>query len=106
VQVFFGAEGRIDHVGVCVEAACSTTGEPLRYMHSSGKTYGRDGIAVDQLRVEGVDSVAAHYAQRFVSIGRVVAHRPITALHLQPGTRGFEASADDAATHSTPENSS
>ena len=94
MQVFFGAGGRIDHVGLCVEAACSTMDAPLRYMHSSGKTHGRDGIAVDYLRIEGADAVGAHYARRFVSIGRVVAHRPITALHLQAATRGFEGSAN------------
>ena len=84
--MFFGAGGRVDHVGVCV--AAGTRASPLRYTHSSGRSSGHDGVATDELS-EAAGAVAAHYARRFVSVGRVVPHRPVTAVHLHAATRGL-----------------
>ena len=39
--IFFGTDNRATHVGLCIGGA--------RYIHSSGKDHGRDGIGIDQL---------------------------------------------------------
>lgn len=60
--VFFGNETRATHVGMCLGGD--------RYIHSSGKEYGRDGIGIDSL--SGEDSVARWYARQLRGAGRVM----------------------------------
>jgi len=60
--VFFGSAERVNHVGLYL-------GDGY-YIHSSGKTTGRNGIAIDQLSEQG-DAIAQSYYQQFKSTGRV-----------------------------------
>lgn len=61
--VFFGTGEKADHVGLYL-------GEE-RYIHSSGKSQGRNGIGIDVLSEVG-DEVSQRYYQQFRSVGRVV----------------------------------
>ncbi|MGD1699282.1 NlpC/P60 family protein [Dapis sp. BLCC M229] len=61
--VFFGTGEIADHVGLYL-------GEG-RYIHSSGKSQGRNGIGIDVLSEEG-DEVSQRYYQQFRSAARVV----------------------------------
>ncbi|HEY9636604.1 MAG TPA: C40 family peptidase [Coleofasciculaceae cyanobacterium] len=60
--VFFAKDQRVNHVGLYL-------GDDY-YIHSSGKTTGRNGIAIDQLSDLG-DEIAKAYYQQFKSAGRV-----------------------------------
>jgi hypothetical protein len=69
-KLFFGDATKVDHVAMVTEQA--TPDSPhVGYTHSSGVTFGRNGIGKDVL-VEKGDPVGAHYARRFLSVGRVV----------------------------------
>ena len=61
--VFFGTGEIADHVGLYL-------GEG-RYIHSSGKSQGRNGIGIDVLSEVG-DEVSLRYYQQFRSVARVV----------------------------------
>ncbi|NEP05043.1 MULTISPECIES: C40 family peptidase [Okeania] len=61
--VFFGTGEKADHVGLYL-------GEG-RYIHSSGKSQGRNGIGIDVLSEVG-DEVSQRYYQLFRSAARVV----------------------------------
>lgn len=62
--IFFGSAERIKHVGLYL-------GEG-KYIHSSGKDMGRNGIGIDLLS-EGGDAISQAYYQQFRRAGRVVA---------------------------------
>lgn len=62
--VFFGTPTRATHVGIYL-------GDD-RYIHSSGKDQGRNGIGIDQLS-GGTDPVGQRYQEQFRQAGRVVA---------------------------------
>jgi cell wall-associated NlpC family hydrolase len=62
--VFFGTPEKVNHVGLYLGAG--------RYIHSSGKEMGRNGIGIDVLSEQG-DEVSRSYYQKFHSCGRVVA---------------------------------
>jgi cell wall-associated NlpC family hydrolase len=62
--IFFGTPDRATHVGLHL-------GEG-RYIHSSGKDQGRNGIGIDGLSAEG-DAVSQTYLQQLRGAGRVVA---------------------------------
>ncbi len=62
--VFFGSAVKITHVGLYL-------GEG-RYIHSSGRENGRNGIAIDVLSPEG-DRVTQHYYGILRGAGRVIA---------------------------------
>lgn len=61
--VFFGTSEKIDHVGLYLGAD--------QYIHSSGVTAGRNGIAIDLLREEG-DAIGRSIYQRLRGFGRVM----------------------------------
>lgn len=62
--IFFGLPGRCTHVGLHLGAG--------RYLHSSGRDHGRDGLGVDGLSPADRDPVASHYRQELRGAGRVV----------------------------------
>lgn len=63
--VFFGPSERATHVGIYI-------GEG-RYIHSSGKAMGRNGIGVDRLTADaGAPAVSRGYFEMFRGAGRVV----------------------------------
>jgi len=59
--IFFGTELKANHVAIYV-------GEG-RYIHSSGKDRGRNGIGIDLLA--GVDRISQTYAEQLRGAGRV-----------------------------------
>lgn len=59
--IFFGTEQKANHVGMYL-------GEG-RYIHSSGKDKGRNGIAID--RLSGGDRISDQYATQIRGAGRV-----------------------------------
>ncbi|MEB3357961.1 MAG: C40 family peptidase [Synechococcales bacterium] len=61
--IFFGTPERITHVGLSLGDG--------RYIHSSGKAMGRNGIGIDRLSGEG-DRVSQAYYQQLRGAGRVV----------------------------------
>lgn len=66
--VFFGTPDRCSHVGIYI-------GEE-RYIHSSGKDQGRNGIGIDRLSSEG-DVISQAYYQQLRGAGRVItSYRP------------------------------
>jgi hypothetical protein len=65
--VFFGTEIKIDHVGLYL-------GQD-QYIHSSGKSKGRNGIAIDILQDTG-DDIGRSIYQRLRGFGRVVQSFP------------------------------
>jgi len=68
--IFFGVNDRTTHVGLYL-------GEG-RYIHSSGKEQGRNGIGIDCLSQQG-DSISQSYYEQLRSCGRVVAsYQPLS----------------------------
>jgi cell wall-associated NlpC family hydrolase len=61
--IFFKKSTRVSHVGLYLGEA--------RYIHSSGKEMGRNGIGIDELS-DGADAVSRAYYQQFWSAGRVM----------------------------------
>ncbi|MBD0345759.1 MAG: C40 family peptidase [Coleofasciculus sp. Co-bin14] len=61
--VFFAKDQRVNHVGLYL-------GDGY-YIHSSGNSTGRNGIAIDRLSEEG-DEIAKAYYRQLKSVGRVV----------------------------------
>jgi len=61
--VFFGTPERCTHVGLCLG--------DRHYIHSSGKSQGRNGIGIDILSETG-DTVSQTYWKQFRSVGRVI----------------------------------
>lgn len=62
--IFFGSQRRCSHVGLHL-------GEG-RYLHSSGRQHGRDGIGIDDLHPRSSDPVACHYRRELRGAGRVM----------------------------------
>ncbi|MBD1833927.1 C40 family peptidase [Cyanobacteria bacterium FACHB-472] len=68
--IFFGVNDRTTHVGLYL-------GEG-RYIHSSGKEQGRNGIGIDCLSPQG-DSISQSYYEQLRSCGRVVtSYQPLS----------------------------
>ena len=61
--IFFGTPERCTHVGIHLEDG--------RYMHSSGREHGRNGIGIDSLSPEDLHPVACHYRAELRGAGRV-----------------------------------
>ena len=62
--IFFGRPQRCTHVGLYLGQG--------RYLHSSGREHGRDGLGVDGLDRQLIDPVSVHYRQELRGAGRVV----------------------------------
>ena len=62
--LFFGTPRRCSHVGLHL-------GEG-RYLHSSGRQHGRDGLGIDDLHPRNRDAVACHYRAELRGAGRVM----------------------------------
>ena len=62
--IFFGRPQRCTHVGLYVGAG--------RYLHSSGREHGRNGIGIDGLDPQLQDPVGVHYRRELRGAGRVV----------------------------------
>jgi hypothetical protein len=62
--IFFGKPQRCSHVGLYLGQG--------RYLHSSGREHGRDGLGVDSLDPQVADPVSVHYRLELRGAGRVV----------------------------------
>jgi len=62
--IFFGLPRRCTHVGLHLGSG--------RYLHSSGRDHGRNGLGIDQLSPSDPHPVAAHYRAELRGAGRVV----------------------------------
>jgi len=62
--IFFGQPRRCTHVGLYLGGG--------RYLHSSGREHGRDGLGIDGLDPQLHDPVSAHYRAELRGAGRVV----------------------------------
>jgi len=62
--IFFGSPRRCTHVGLHLGGG--------RYLHSSGREHGRDGISLDNLHPQNPDPVARHYRAELRGAGRVM----------------------------------
>ncbi|MEY4298753.1 MAG: hypothetical protein RLZZ423_1932 [Cyanobacteriota bacterium] len=62
--IFFGRPQRCTHVGLYLGSG--------RYLHSSGRDHGRDGLGLDGLDAQLRDPVSAHYRAELRGAGRVV----------------------------------
>ncbi len=62
--IFFGTPRRCTHVGLHLGDG--------RYLHSSGRDHGRDGLGVDGLSPADTHPVASHYRSELRGAGRVV----------------------------------
>jgi hypothetical protein len=62
--IFFGTPQRCTHVGLHLGGG--------RYLHSSGRQHGRDGIGIDDLHPSNRDPVACHYRAELRGAGRVM----------------------------------
>jgi len=62
--VFFGSPQRCTHVGLHLGGG--------RYLHSSGREHGRDGIGIDDLHPRNEHPVACHYRHTLRGAGRVM----------------------------------
>ncbi|MEO1001951.1 MAG: C40 family peptidase [Cyanobacteria bacterium J06638_7] len=62
--IFFGSPGRCTHVGLHLGGG--------RYLHSSGREHGRDGLGVDDLSPRNAHPVARHYLRELRGAGRVM----------------------------------
>jgi hypothetical protein len=61
--IFFGTPRRCTHVALHLGAG--------RYLHSSGREHGRNGLGIDDLNPHNPDPVARHYRQELRGAGRV-----------------------------------
>ena len=62
--IFFGPPRRCTHVGLHLGDG--------RYLHSSGKEHGRNGLGIDDLSPTNRDPVACHYRAELRGAGRVM----------------------------------
>jgi hypothetical protein len=62
--IFFGTPRRCTHVGLHLGGG--------RYLHSSGRDHGRNGIGIDDLNPRNSDPVASHYRAELRGAGRVM----------------------------------
>ena len=62
--IFFGTARRCTHVGLHIAGG--------RYLHSSGREHGRNGIGIDDLNPRNNDPVASHYRAELRGAGRVM----------------------------------
>ena len=62
--IFFGSPQRCTHVGLHLGQG--------RYLHSSGRQHGRNGLGVDDLNPHNRNPVATHYRKELRGAGRVV----------------------------------
>ena len=62
--IFFGRPQRCTHVGLYVGGG--------RYLHSSGREHGRNGIGIDGLDPQLQDPVSAHYRRELRGAGRIL----------------------------------
>jgi len=62
--IFFGTARRCTHVGLHLGDG--------RYLHSSGREHGRNGLGIDDLNPRNQDPVARHYRQELRGAGRVM----------------------------------
>lgn len=62
--IFFGPARRCTHVGLHLGDG--------RYLHSSGREHGRDGLGIDNLNPRNNDPVASHYRRELRGAGRVM----------------------------------
>lgn len=62
--IFFGSPQRCSHVGLHLGQG--------RYLHSSGRSHGRNGIGIDGLSPRDQHPVACHYRQELRGAGRVL----------------------------------
>lgn len=62
--IFFGTPRRCTHVGLHLGGG--------RYLHSSGREHGRNGIGLDDLHPRNPDAVACHYREELRGAGRVM----------------------------------
>jgi hypothetical protein len=62
--IFFGRPQRCTHVGLYLGAG--------RYLHSSGREHGRNGIGIDGLDPQLLDAVSVHYRCELRGAGRVI----------------------------------
>jgi hypothetical protein len=62
--IFFGRPQRCTHVGLHVGQG--------RYLHSSGREHGRDGLGIDDLSPHNDHPVASHYRRQLRGAGRVM----------------------------------
>jgi hypothetical protein len=62
--LFFGTRQRCTHVGLHLGGG--------RYLHSSGREHGRDGLGIDDLNPHNPDPVACHYRRELRGAGRVM----------------------------------
>lgn len=70
--IFFGRPQRCSHVGLYLGGG--------RYLHSSGKDHGRDGLGIDQLSPESDHPVSCHYRSELRGAGRVMRSHDGTTL--------------------------
>lgn len=62
--IFFGKPQRCTHVGLHLGGG--------RYLHSSGREHGRNGLGLDDLCPHNADPVASHYRRELRGAGRVM----------------------------------
>ncbi|MBD2548740.1 C40 family peptidase [Microcystis elabens FACHB-917] len=62
--LFFGPPRRCTHVALHLGGG--------RYLHSSGRQHGRDGLGIDDLNPRNTDPVACHYRAELRGAGRVM----------------------------------
>jgi cell wall-associated NlpC family hydrolase len=62
--IFFGPAQRCTHVGLHLGGG--------RYLHSSGRAHGRNGLGIDDLHPHNRDPVACHYRAELRGAGRVM----------------------------------
>lgn len=62
--IFFGTPQRCTHVGLHLGGG--------RYLHSSGREHGRNGIGIDDLNPRNTHPVADHYRRELRGAGRVM----------------------------------
>jgi len=62
--IFFGSPQRCTHVGLHLGDG--------RYLHSSGREHGRNGLGIDDLHARNRDPVASHYRSELRGAGRVM----------------------------------